>query len=573
MEDIDEGADSTRFIHWQPLQPAAQLGEESSMTSHLQEPVRPPATEALTTRRPRSVVRQAVILGLVVLVFVAFGALGPAAPAAADGHRPLDLAAVDRLVSDELAAASIPGATIAITRGTQIVHVRGYGHDATGAPVTENSRFRIASLSKSFTSLAVLQLVDAGQVLLDDPVVAHLPEFGLADRRGADITVRQLLDQTSGLADREVPELSGPQPRTLAEATSSLSAAHLVAAPGTRFNYHNPNYQVAARLVEVLSGQPFDTYLREHVFRPAGMAASLTTYTDDEPVPGLSDGHVIAYGQPIPVPAPDAFEAGAGDVVSTAADMARWLVVQTNDGRTADGIRLVSERSMTELHTPSAPNGYALGWDTDGPAAAPTRLEHSGNLLTYSAYQAVLPQSGYGIALMFNSGSPFLRDQTAIYRAVLHLVDGTDPTPGRPRLTTTALDTLLGCLTVLVLALGARSGLSSRRWATSHARSRRHIALGLGPPVAVLAVGAAFPTIVGHLIGGRDVSWVTAAYSWPALVVLVAAALIAAAATLIARSWQLSRAVQDLADVPGRPASAGSRLPLSSQKPVLRSQP
>src|SRR4029079_1959342 len=105
----------------------------------------------------------AVILGLVVLVLVAFGALGPAAPAAADGHRPLDLAAVDRLVSDELAAGSIPGATIAITRGTQIVHVRGYGHDATGAPVTENSRLRIASLSKSFTYLAGLQILDTGR--------------------------------------------------------------------------------------------------------------------------------------------------------------------------------------------------------------------------------------------------------------------------------------------------------------------------------------------------------------------------------------------------------------------------
>ena len=74
---------------------------------------------------------------------------------------------------------------------------------------------------------------------------------------------------------------------------------------------------------------------------------------------------------------------------------------------------------MTEMHTPSTPGGYALGWDTYGPAAAPTRLEHSGNLLTFSAYQAVLPQSGYGIALLFNSGSPFLRDQTAIFRGVL----------------------------------------------------------------------------------------------------------------------------------------------------------
>jgi CubicO group peptidase (beta-lactamase class C family) len=525
-------------------------------------------TEAPTKRRPRRVSRLIAVLAL-----TAFAILGPATPAAADGHPPVDLAAVDRLVSDELAAASIPGAAIAITRGTQVLQVRGYGHDANDVPITANSRFRIASLSKSFTSLAVLQLVDAGRLSLDDPVVAHLPEFRLADPRGADITVRQLLDQTSGLADREVPELSRPQPSTLAEATTSLSSAHLVAAPGTQFNYHNPNYQVAARLVEVLSGQTFDAYLREHVFQPAGMSASLTTYTDDEPVANLADGHVVAYGHPIPVPAPATFEAGAGDVVSTAADMARWLVVQANGGRTADGTSLVSERSMTEMHTPSARSGYALGWDTDGPAAAPTRLVHSGNLVTFSAYQAVLPESGYGIALLFNSGSPFLRDQTAIFYSVLDLVEGTDPTSSRPRVTTATLDALLGCLTVLVLALGAHGALAARRWATRHARSRVHIVLGLAPAMAVLGLVAAFPDIVGRLTGGRDVNWAAAAYGWPALVVLLAAALTAATATLIARSWQLSQLVRNPADVPGRPASTASRLPVSTQKPVLRSHP
>jgi CubicO group peptidase (beta-lactamase class C family) len=508
----------------------------------------------------------------VVFVLVAFGVFGPAAPAAADGHSPVDLAVVDRLVSDGLATSSIPGAAIAITRGTQVLHVRGYGHDANNVPVTENSRFRIASLSKSFTSLAVLQLVDAGQMSLDDRVVAHLPEFRLADPRGADITVRQLLDQTSGMADREVPDLNRPQPSTLAEATTSLSSAHLVAAPGTQFNYHNPNYQVAARLVEVVSGQPFDTYLREHVLRPAGMAASLTSYFDDQPVPGLADGHVIAYGHPISVSAPATFDGGAGDVVSTAADMAQWLVVHANGGRTADGTSLVSARSMTEMHTPSPRSGYALGWDTDGPAAAPARLVHSGNVLTFSAYQAVLPQSGYGIAILFNSGSPFLRDQTAIFYSVLDLIEGADPTSSRPRVTTATLDAILGCLTVLVMVLGAGGGLASRRWATRHARSRIRVGLGLLPSMAVVGLVAAFPDIAGRLAGGRDVSWAAAAYSWPALVVLVAAALMAAGTTLIARSWQLSRHIRNLANVPGRPPSVAPTLTRIEKQPVLRSQ-
>lgn len=109
----------------------------------------------------------------------------------------------------------------------------------------------------------MLQLVDAGRVSLDDSVAEHLPEFRPADPRGADITVRQLLDQTSGLADREVHELNRRQPATLAEATISLNSARLVAAPGRRFNYHNPNYHVAARLVEVVRGETFEKQHRK----------------------------------------------------------------------------------------------------------------------------------------------------------------------------------------------------------------------------------------------------------------------------------------------------------------------
>jgi beta-lactamase family protein len=92
----------------------------------------------------------------------------------------IDAAAVDQFLSRELTAASIPGAAVAITRGDQVLHVRGYGHDSHHVPVTDRTLFRIASLSKSFTSLAVLQLVDAGRVSLDDSVPSTCLSF---DRR------------------------------------------------------------------------------------------------------------------------------------------------------------------------------------------------------------------------------------------------------------------------------------------------------------------------------------------------------------------------------------------------------
>jgi CubicO group peptidase (beta-lactamase class C family) len=466
----------------------------------------------------------------------------PAVPAEADGSQgQVNVVAVDELVREGLTAASIPGAALAITRGDQVLHVRGYGHDSNHVPVTESTLLRIASLSKSFTSLAVLQLVDAGKVSLDDPVSIHLPEFRPADPRASDVTVKHLLDQTSGLADREVPELSRAQPTTLAEATTSLNSAPLVAAPGTQFNYHNPNYHVAARLVEVVSGESYENYLRAHVFQPAGMPASLTTTTDDQPVAGLADGHVLAYGRPIAAPALGTFSTGAGDVVSTAGDMAQWLIVHTNGGQAANGARLVSERSLHKMHTASAPSGYALGWDTDGPAAAPTRLVHSGNHLTFSAYQAIIPDTGYGVALLFNSGSALLPDQTSIFYGVLDIVEGNHSTAGGPQPPTATLDALLGCLTLAVLLVGARGVYTSRRWATRHApSSRARTVLRLIPHLAVLGLVAAFPNLAERLMGGRDVTWLAAAYGWPALVVFVLVVLVTTAATVIARAWRLS---------------------------------
>ena len=95
------------------------------MTSHVQKPIGGPATDATTTRCARRVGRLALVF-----VLAALGVFEPAAPAAADGDPPVDLAAVDRLVSDGLEESSIPGAAIAITQGTQVLHVRGYGQDA-----------------------------------------------------------------------------------------------------------------------------------------------------------------------------------------------------------------------------------------------------------------------------------------------------------------------------------------------------------------------------------------------------------------------------------------------------------
>jgi CubicO group peptidase (beta-lactamase class C family) len=504
----------------------------------------------------RSAARAYVLVLLAALLLAA----APTLPAQADPQQPDTVVAeIDRFLSAELKEAAIPGAAVAVTRGDQVLMVRGYGHDSTGAAVTGDSLFRIASLSKSITAMAVVQLVDAGLLHLDDPVQNHLPEFQLADPRAHQITVRQLLDHTSGLTDAVVPELSRPQPRTSTEATTSLRSARLASTPGTKWSYHNPNYQIAARLVEVVSGEPFDRYLRRHIFQPAGMAASTSTATDDQPVPGLTEGHVNAYGHAIRAPGMGSFSVGDGGVVSSAADMARWLIVHANGGRAADGTRLVSGQGLRVLHTPSSPHvGYALGWATHGPSAAPTRLHHSGSVLTFTAEEALWPASGYGVVLLFNAGSPMMLDQNAIVHGVFDIIEGTAPPSSGPHLAAT-LDTVLAVLTLAALTLGALGVARVGRWARRRRGAPLRTALGLLPSVVVLGVGGVFPRLAEAWIG-RDVTWREAAYVWPALVVCVLTAMLAAAATLVARAWQWRRtAGADLRpDEPAADVATGS---------------
>jgi CubicO group peptidase (beta-lactamase class C family) len=110
--------------------------------------------------------------------------------------------AVDRYIERQMAANRVPGLALAITRGDEAVYLKGYGTSGNGKPVTPRTQFYTASLSKGFTALAVMQLVEEGKAKLDEPVRTYLPGFATADEQlSGKITVRQLLNQTSGLAD------------------------------------------------------------------------------------------------------------------------------------------------------------------------------------------------------------------------------------------------------------------------------------------------------------------------------------------------------------------------------------
>jgi CubicO group peptidase (beta-lactamase class C family) len=297
------------------------------------------------------------------------------------------------MVENYLRRNAVPGAVVVVTDGDEIVYEAGFGRDSEGNPLTAHSPLPIASLSKSITATAVMQLVDQHRIDLDRPVVLYLPEFRLADERFRTITVRQLLTHTSGLSDRTFREKSiAHTPTDLQYAVASMRTARLASAPGTKRSYHNPNYWVAARLVEVVGKQPFAEYLRQHIFLAANMTESRTVVAL-QPDVNLTKGHIRLLSFAIPRQEPAWFLGGCCGVLSTAHDLGNWLIAQNSPTNP-----LTSEESLRAMH-------QGMGWNRVADGGHPI-ISHNGVMFTYSAQQYLLPdvKRKIGIAVVANVG-------------------------------------------------------------------------------------------------------------------------------------------------------------------------
>ncbi|MEV6622741.1 serine hydrolase domain-containing protein [Amycolatopsis sp. NPDC051106] len=433
--------------------------------------------------------------------------LGTATPAAAATNDD-----IDGYVRAYLDHTGLPGAAVAVTRGGDVVRVAGYGHDASGAPLTASTRLPIASLSKSMTAFAVLQLVEAGRIELDAPVPRYLPEFRLADPRGARITVRMLLDQTSGMADSAFPDLKLPQPHTLAEAVGRLRDAGLASEPGAEFHYHNPNYEVAARIVEVVAGQPFAEYLRTRLFAPLGMTSSATV---DAPPTGTG-GYVRAFGFEVPVTEPDWFTGGSHGVLTTAEDLAKWLAAQR------DGGGVLAPASNALAHTPAPGRDYALGWTVRAGQVA-----HTGEWFSHTAAQILLPD-GYGVAVVTPMGMALDNEAELLAQGLATLVQGGSPEPALPA--GVVADRVLAALALITVGLavvGVRRARRKPRW------------WRVVPPVLPLVPLVFLPQLLGVVFAGRRGTYAQVLYVWPGLVAVLGVVALAGLTVAVARARAL----------------------------------
>jgi CubicO group peptidase (beta-lactamase class C family) len=384
-----------------------------------------------------------------------------------------NIASIDAFVSSKIQANRIPGLSLGIVHGTQIVHLQGFGAaDATGRMVTPQTPFILGSTSKSFTALAVMQLVAAGRVELDAPVQHYLPWFQVADpASSARITVRQLLNQTSGIpANSENEQKEGFQStgnETLEQYVRGLKTLVLDRPVGVSFEYANTNYSVLGLIVQMVSGQSYETYIQQHIFAPLQMSHSFASEQDARR-DGLAQGHQLWFGFPFPTAQPYPRDmVPAGLLISTAEDMAHYLIAQINGGQ-FEHTAVLSQAGIAALHAPatvaSPGTSYGMGW-YNGPINGVPTIWHEGSTLNFTSYMILVPQSQWGIVVLSNEGglpTELTSSVENIAAGVMTLLVDRKLPPAGPSVGTLYL--IVDGLIVLISALAILSALRLPRW-------------------------------------------------------------------------------------------------------------
>lgn len=485
-------------------------------------------SRAAPAAHSRSVRTGTVVVGLVALLAqISFSPVLPvqrasAAPPAADVQAWLN----------EVHESGVPAIAAVVTRGDRMQVAVGAG-EIGGRAVDEHTPFRIESLSKSFTATAVLQLVEEKQVDLDAPVLRYLPGLQVDDERAESITVRQLLNQSSGITDAALGfDQYAAGPRSSRDVGELLSRSRLDFDPGADWAYSNPNYWICAWLVEEVSGIEFNAYLQQKILDPLGMSETTSASTSDR-VQG-APGHAQVYGMPVRVSGPDAWVAGAGGVTSTAHDLGIWLRFQ--HGTLPDGEDVLSTAMRDEMHRRQAPEGglYALGWYSGPPAGGGVeRVSHSGVGAGTGAYQGLFPDETGVAVLQASSGPDPYEVAAALYEESSTGELGAAPSaPGPSR------DLLITVAAFAFLAMCVRGISRSRRWARRVGKVRAALALGC----SAVAVTALFTIPVwGSMILGRAATWSVLFAGAPLPVIAVLVVAVAVGLLTVARLTRLMR--------------------------------
>jgi CubicO group peptidase (beta-lactamase class C family) len=401
---------------------------------------------------------------------------------------------IDDYVGDRLDDLRMPGAALGIVKDGEVVHLQTFGNaDDHGNAVTVETPFKIGSLSKSFTALAVMQLVEAGKIQLDAPVQRYLPEFRVADLEASKrITVRHLVNQVSGIptsAGMDYMYRTDRADDALEREVAKSSDVKLTYDPGARWQYSNRNYTTLGLIVKVASGQSYEEYIQEHVLGPLAMKQSFM-HLDEAKSHGLATGHQYWFGWPVPGGGLSENRAitPTGLITASIEDMSSWLIVNLNHG-VYNGTPVLSASGIDQLHAGVAPMTdkarYAMGWWETDIEGAPI-VTHNGDTGESHSTMVISPSTGWGVVLLMNGSNGQARLDIPAYGVMAQLVGV--PAPEMPSsFTEFSTRISLAILVILMVQIAAawRSIIVVRRWMTNPSRRPRTLArkiIRLGVP-------------------------------------------------------------------------------------------
>ncbi|MCY4674916.1 MAG: serine hydrolase [Bacteroidetes bacterium] len=273
---------------------------------------------------------------------------------------------IDAFISSELTAKEIPALSITIVDGDQIAWTKGYGKAASEMPATSQTVYRVASVSKLFTALAVMQLVEDSLLSLDEPITSWLPDFAPNNPYDAPITLRQLLSHRSGLV-REPPvgHYFDDTSPTLFETVRSLNNSRLISEPGKRTKYSNAAVSLAGYILSQAADMPFNEFVQTRLIDPMGLER--TSFVSREDLRNnLGVGYMWRYDTTELTKAP-VFELGigpAGNLYTTTEDLGKFihtLFAIERDER-PDLLRAKSLQEMWTVQFSDNPSGFGIGF-------------------------------------------------------------------------------------------------------------------------------------------------------------------------------------------------------------------
>lgn len=426
-----------------------------------------------------------------------------------------DFDKIDLFIEQEMKTCRIPGLSLGIVTGNEIIYLKGYGiADPTGRKVTPGTPFPIASLSKSFTAMAIMQLAEAQKLDLDQPVQTYIPMFQLSDQKAsAAITVRELLNHTSGIGTREEYALDTLRDDsvTLEEYIASMGRIK----PGRKvFQYGNLNYNILGKVIENVTGLPYGEYIMNNIFSPLEMKNSYVSQEKAQ-AEGMAVGYRSLFGFPVPTVLPyRIYNLPAAGIISSSEDISKYMTALLNSGNYKNR-QILSKSGTASLMAPSAKVSeyvsYGLGWYVTSGS-----VYHGGELIHFQSKVKLLPEDSVGVAILYNTSNTIYNTlfkagyRDRIESGIISILYGYEPDAVQPgaglfdlnRYPMSVTYTIYTGLYLLAFLLLLISAFRLRRFHTSLKADRKklymklfHIAfIHLLPPVLVLIL---IPAITG----------------------------------------------------------------------------